>query len=168
MWLVDRVADGDSVFLTECHPISRLMRSPAALAYLTPPGRVLIGVAFYQADLLIPSPEEISTRANEALSEVTLPRLDRWRWQRILRQLPRATERKTRWPEFVVRNRIWSAASSRVAVMLADQNRAVVDAEGGMPLSWSDAERFWVSSPFTPFGAAVAELSTAHRPVTGG
>lgn len=156
MWLIDRAPGAASVFLTECHPITRLMRSPAAMSFATPPGRELIGVAWYEAALTIPSPDEVNVAAQANLSSGdVLPRIDRWRWQRILRQLPRARERRGRWPEFVMRNRLTTTTAEQIGVILADHNRTAIDALDGIALTAAAADSFWAASPFTPFGEAV-------------
>ncbi|MGV1005734.1 MAG: hypothetical protein ACOYEV_13450 [Candidatus Nanopelagicales bacterium] len=155
MWLISQEAGSGRTTVNEVHPVSRLMHTPTGLEYLTPPGRVLLGVAFYLADLVLPSPDDVARRCAEQLVRPDIARTVRWRWERISRQLPRARERKARWAEFALRNDLGEKERELVGVALTTGGRAVLDATTGATLAPAASRVFWLANPYLSFADAL-------------
>lgn len=154
MWLVTGDAATGRRVLSEVHPISRLLFSTSGLAFLTPPGRDLLGIAFYLVDLRLPSPDEVERRCAQELAVPGLPISQRWRWQRIARQLPRARERRAKWAEFAFDNSLGLRERELVGVVLPGE-RSLWDVASDQPVPAAAQERFWLENPYSRIAAAV-------------
>lgn len=172
MWLVSSQVPADEagpgrVYLAEVHASCRLLHTADGLAYLTSPGRKLVGVGFAIPDVGLPGPNDLdrwldAELAAHASGERPLARSAKWRLQRLSRQLPRAARSAARWSAFVLRNDVSYQPSTTFGVWLDDGRRAaeVVDAATGGVAPVPDDDPFWLRNEYRALALALADAAT--------
>lgn len=155
-------ASGGSVYVTEVHASARLLHTADGRAYLTPIDRHLIGFGFAVPAIGLPSPNELDDWLKAQLAahergENPLSRSNKWRLQRLVRQLPRAARTPQRWAGFVLQNDVAYIPSTVFGVWMADGRRAAVRdlAESSERVELPPHASFWDCNPFSDFGLAL-------------